>query len=537
MKQMTAFLLAMIMIATPLNALSGATSDIVQQLAKDSASSGVLSADSSGLQGPSDVPDGVSGGDWNDILALYQEARYHLTWHGPSNGYVASNPDNGWHATFKEGGARVTATGSAWSWSISPTIYGYEGNMIHLNAAPSTVSGKNRISSAFSEDFTAWYINDEKGLEHGFDIAAPPEQGAGPLVINIALETGLEPAVYPGGICFLDGNGEVALDYSELLVTDSTGAELPSELSISSDCRTITISLDDSGAAYPITIDPLLTTPVKKLTASDGAPNDLFGASVAVSGDTIVVGAYGDDGGRGSAYVFTRNNGGADYWGQVEKLTATDGAASDLFGASVAVSGDTILVGAYGDDGSQGSAYVFTRNSGGADYWGQVKKLTAKDGTNNDLFGASVAISGDIIIVGAFGDDVVGSDQGSAYVFTRNNGSAENWGMIKKLTASDGGADDYFGASVSVSGDTVTVGAYGDDSGQGSVYVFTRNNGGADYWGQVKKLNAADGAADDWFGASVSVSGDTIVVGSYGDETGQGSAYVFMRNNGGADYW
>jgi uncharacterized repeat protein (TIGR01451 family) len=288
---------------------------------------------------------------------------------------------------------------------------------------------------------------------------------------------------------------------------------------------------------------------VARLLPSDGAAGDRFGYAVAQSGDTIVVGAYADDDNgidSGSAYVFARNQGGADHWGQVAKLTATDGAAEDDFGASVAVSGDTALVGAYGDDDNgynSGSAYVFVRNQGGADAWGQVAKLAAADGAQEDLFGYAVALSGDTAAVGAYGDDDSGFASGSAYVFSRNQGGADAWGQIAKLTAADSQSLDLFGYAVALGGDTAVVGAYGDNhSGtwSGSAYVFARNHGGADHWGQVAKLTAADATATDQFGRAVAVSANTIVVGAYGDldyGDGAGSAYVFARNQGGADAW
>jgi len=293
---------------------------------------------------------------------------------------------------------------------------------------------------------------------------------------------------------------------------------------------------------------------VTKLTASDGAGDDYFGHAVSISCDTIVVGAYYDDIGandsQGSAYVFERNTTGADQWGQVTKLTAVDGVANDEFGYSVAISGDTIVVGAYGDDiganWDRGSAYVFERNKNGADLWGVMVKLTASDGAAYDHFGSGVAISGDTIVVGASDDDIgVNGDQGSAYVFERNKGGADKWGQVVKLTASDGAANDVFGSAVSISCDTIVAGAYGDDIGvndnEGSAYVFERNTTGADLWGEVVKLTASDGAAYDLFGHAVSISGDTIVVGAYGDDIGaniqQGSAYVFERNENGADQW
>ncbi len=144
---------------------------------------------------------------------------------------------------------------------------------------------------------------------------------------------------------------------------------------------------------------------------------------MSISGDTVVVGArLDDDAGidSGSAYIFGRNEGGADNWGQVAKLTASDAAGGDMFGFSVSISGDIVIVGARGTDDAgfgSGSAYVFGRNEGGSDNWGQVKKLTASDAAAGDVFGFSVSISGDTVIVGARLDDDAGNESGSAYIF------------------------------------------------------------------------------------------------------------------------
>ncbi len=324
----------------------------------------------------------------------------------------------------------------------------------------------------------------------------------------------------------------------EQKATENAGAGAPPE-GLSSD------AWDKIVAQLPPATDSLQTSEVAKLLAGDGEAYDSFGYSVAASGDTVVVGAYDDDdngSNSGSAYIFRRNQSGGDAWDQVAKLTASDGAADDAFGYSVAISGDTIVVGAYQDDDNgsdSGSAYVFGRNQGGADAWGQVAKLLASDGADNDYFGRSVAISGDTVVVGANQDDDNGSDSGSAYVFQRNQGGADAWGQVAKLLASDGADGDRFGASVAISGDTVVAGAYYDDdngSNSGSAYVFARNQGGADAWGQVAKLLASDGAIYDYFGRSVAISGDAIAIGAphYDDE---GSAYVFGRNQGGADTW
>ena len=282
-----------------------------------------------------------------------------------------------------------------------------------------------------------------------------------------------------------------------------------------------------------------LLSEVKKLTASDAQAFDEFGGSVAVSGDTAVVGATGEDPevDAGAAYVFQRDEGGANNWGEVTKLTASDAEVGDGFGISVALSGDTAVVGAFFESAggsNAGAAYVFHRDEGGGDNWGEVTKLTASDAEADAVFGVSVAVSGDTAVVGANLDNAGGRLAGAAYVFQRNEGGAGNWGEVKKLTASDTHAFLGFGLSVTVSGDTAIV------SAPVAAYVFQRDQGGADNWGEVKKLTASDAQAPDNFGVSVAVSGDTAIVGALfqnADGCCAGAAYVLQRNQGGADNW
>ena len=163
----------------------------------------------------------------------------------------------------------------------------------------------------------------------------------------------------------------------------------------------------------------------------------------------------------------------------------------------------------------------------------QSKKLLASDGVADDFFGVGVAIDGDMAIVGAKFNDDKGDASGSAYVFSRNQGGADNWGEVKKLLASDGMIQDQFGSSVSISADTAIVGAFLDDdngSGSGSAYVFSRNQGGTDNWGEVNKLIASDGTSDDQFGYSVAISGGTAVAGAFfgdGEANSSGVAYLY----------
>lgn len=296
--------------------------------------------------------------------------------------------------------------------------------------------------------------------------------------------------------------------------------------------------------------DGLTLTQVAKITAGDGQSSDFFGNTAAIYGDTLVVGAYYADNlgvtDQGAAYVYYRNLGGIEAWGQMVKLVAADGATGDTFGVATAIEADTIAIGArYADvngNGNQGAVYLFERNAGGADAWGQVKKITAIDGSAGDLFGQSVALDNETLVIGALGADVNGNtDQGIVYVYYRNLGGVDNWGQAAKLTASDGSAGDYFGWPARVDGDVLVASSSAKNNLQGAAYVFYRNQGGADVWGEVKKLIAVDGQSEDRFGYSLGVSGDIIACGAYladpGGNIDQGAVYVYQRDAAGADQW
>ncbi len=296
----------------------------------------------------------------------------------------------------------------------------------------------------------------------------------------------------------------------------------------------------DSGSAYVFEKSGDSWNQMAKLTAADGAAADYFGFSVAIFGDTVVVGAFQDDVGanldQGSAYVFVKPAGGWITATQTAKLTAADGAVNDAFGISVAITEDTVVVGAPGDDSGKGSTYVFVKPGGGWITATQTAKLTASDGAADDILGFPVAIVGDTVVVGAYLDDDNGSSSGSVYVFVKPGGGWITATQTAKLTASDGAEFDFFGFSVAIAEDTVVVGAYFDDSSKGSAYVFVKPGGGWLTATQTAKLTAADGAALDGFGYSVAIVGDTVVVGAYEDDdkgTNSGSAYVFVKPGGG----
>ncbi len=276
-----------------------------------------------------------------------------------------------------------------------------------------------------------------------------------------------------------------------------------------------------------------------KLLAFDGTAGDEFGYSVSISGDYAIVGAFWDDDNgtdSGSAYIFAPNDVDPNNWDQVAKLTASDGVAGDLFGVSVSISGDYAVVGAYGDDDNgdySGSAYIFYYNGTN---WSEQAKLLASDGAAGDYFGRSVSISGDYAVVGAYKDDANGTDSGSAYIFTPNEVDPNNWDQVAKLTASDAAASDWFGGSVSISGDYAIVGAKGDDdnfTNSGSTYIFAPNEVDPNNWDQVAKLTASDGADIDYFSYSVSISDDYAIVGArYDDDSGSNSGSVYMFGKG-----
>jgi hypothetical protein len=276
----------------------------------------------------------------------------------------------------------------------------------------------------------------------------------------------------------------------------------------------------DQGAVYYFTYNGTTWTQQQKLLASDGQTGDFFGVWVDVEGDTALIGAAGDDGVKGSAYVFTRSG---NTWTQQAKLTASDGAAGDNFGWPVSLSGDTALLGAFYDDDNgvdSGSAYVFTR-SGTA--WTQQAKLLASDGMANDIFGHGVSLYGDTALIGAQNNN---NYKGAAYVFTRSD---TTWTQQTKLVISNGTTLDQFGSYVCLKGDTALIGAGGYDGGKGTVYVFTVNG---TTWTQEQQLLASDGQAGDWFSWPLTFDGDTALIGAYLDDDNgvdSGSAYIFTR--------
>jgi hypothetical protein len=291
---------------------------------------------------------------------------------------------------------------------------------------------------------------------------------------------------------------------------------------------------------------------LKTVTDSNPAVNDYFGISVAISGENLAVGAMFDDapaGDSGSVYIFERNHGGPDNWGEVINLTAADAAAGDRFGSAMAMDGDLLVVAATQNDdhGEQsGSAYIFQRDTGGSGSWEEIRKITAGDGAPDDYFGNAVALDGGLLLVGVSASDVHGSSSGAAYLFGRDTGGTDNWGQIKKIAPNDGGTGDHFGVAVALDNNTLLVGADNDEENgfsNGSAYLFSADQGGLGNWGQAAKLLPVDmnELPGDRFGAATAVFGDRVVVGAFysNDYYGstRGSAYVFEMDHGGPMNW
>ncbi|MFW5942403.1 MAG: Calx-beta domain-containing protein [Chloroflexota bacterium] len=314
----------------------------------------------------------------------------------------------------------------------------------------------------------------------------------------------------------------------------------------------------DTGAAFIFersTPDSNDWQQVAKLTASDAQAADNFGTSVALDGDVALVGAHQEDGGpgdplpnAGAVYVYQRDHGAPDAWGEVAKLTPGDTAAGDSFGYSLALDNDTALIGAWLKDKDSdlvatGAAYIFRRDHGGPDAWGQAAKFTGAQRYGH--FGGSVALDGHTALITADNED---EGNGAGYIFQNNPDELTIWEQVARVTPDPSGGNARFGMGAALDGDTALLGAYNDSEGAnnaGAAYIFQRDWGGAGAWGQVARLIANDAQSEDWFGMDVALDQDLALVGAY-REDGEGpydphrdfgAAYVFRRDQDGPDAW
>jgi hypothetical protein len=439
----------------------------------------------------------------------------------------------GVRADFRREWVLLRADGGSLSLALMSVGYGAGARRIR-SVVP--VGRANRVTYRHGS-VAEWYASGPLGLEQGFTIDRRP-QGDRRRELTVAIGYGGNVAAERAGrsaVRFVGANGRTLFSYGGLSVTDSRGRTLHAGIAVAE--HRLLIEIVDAGASYPVTVDPFIQA--GKLTVANDFANNL-GRSVAVSGSTVVVGASSAYVGQtccpGAAYVFTQPAGGWSSTTQVAKLTASDAADGDRFGWTVAIDASTIVVGAIhatvGTNTWQGAAYVFTESNGS---WSQQQKLTASDATAYAAFGEAVALSGTTILVGSSGSN----SGGAAYVFTESNGV---WSQQTKLRGSDTKTGDYFGCAVAISGALIAVGDLGasnatsSSSYPGAVYVFTQPGGG---WSQAHteqaKLLASDASNGDQVGASVAISGSTIVAGApmgngpvYG-----GAVYMFAPPAGG----
>jgi FG-GAP repeat len=466
----------------------------------------------------------------------------------PVDGYVeANNAKHGIKARFSEKGLQIDSNKHHF------TIE-YEG----IGRAETIVKGKsvkpyakaNRVEYQ-REGVTEWYINGPLGLEQGFTLEKKPKQTKDEVLsVSLKVTGDLHAYTDPSSedISLRTSTGQTVLRYRGLVAWDSTGQQLPAWWQVNNGL--VELNVDDRGTHYPITIDPFIEQ--AKLVASDGAANDTFGRSIAISGNTVVVGAEGNDpdvtgDAFGSAYVFDLPIGG--WTGELiesAKLNSPTGTLEGhLLGHTVAIDGDTVVVGGFG---STSSAYVYVKPTiGWLGVLNPTAKLRVSDGAANDSFGASVSISGDTIVAGAFSDDIGANlDQGAAYIFEK---PTAGWASIvneqAKLLASNGVGNAQFGYAVSIHGNTVVVGAknapVSSQFGNGIAYVFEKPVTG---WAGSLTENAQlrRGALNisidtsSLFASSVDVHTDTIVVGSeriVNATLDEGRGYVYVKPESG----
>jgi hypothetical protein len=440
---------------------------------------------------------------------------------GDDGSYLANNLSQQFKTSFSVAGASITPLNNIdQTVAIRLSGLGYGDDLSPVFGEPTLETHANRIEFEYQSvnaepgSIIEWYVNNPTGLEHGFTLGEPRHRTSHDLRIALELSGDLHPRSNVPSKCveLRSVNGATVLTYNELHAFDANGVELASQMSCAE--GHIYLEVDDRNATYPVTIDPNWTQQAE-LIDPDPVNNDNFGSAIALSNDTVAVGAHQ------SCSVFIRAG---SSWSFQQKLTLPSDPLG--FGGSVALEGDTLVVGAAGDNldvNGSGAAYVFSRSG---TTWTQQQRLTASDPANNDNFGATVGISGNTIAIGATGADVgTNFGAGAVYVFVR---SGATWSQQQQLNASDSATNFGLGRALSISGNSIVAGTFDSDVVTGAAYVFVRNG---TTWSQQQRL--AQGQADDHFGCAVSIDADTVVVGAFGDDVGanpdQGSAFVFTR--------
>jgi len=516
---------------------------------------------------PAEVQASISAALGSDLPTYRAQSR------GGSTGrFRAENARHELAADFTAAGIELRHGSEVWRMAFRG--YGYGDGLGAVTAAIPRARS-NRVEYRRGA-LTEWYVNGPLGLEQGFTLNKPPRsKGAAcgtraslqeakragqaphlpaqtvsePLTIALALSGHLTATVDDNrtAMTLTDRQGHSELRYAGLRAHDADDKKLPAWLEVQGE--QLLLRVDDARASYPVVVDPWVQ--MAKLTASDGSDGDQLGWSLALDGNTVVVGApqattVGLNQHQGAVYVFVKQANGWANMTEIAKLTASDVGANDGLGTSVAISGDTVVAGAsdatLAGNSAQGAAYVYVKPASGWANMTESAKLSASDGAAGDKLGISVSISGNTLVAGAYGATISQQQQqGAAYVFVKPTSGWANMTQTAKVTASDGASSDGLGYSVSISGNTIAAGApyakVGSNSREGAAYVFVEPAGGWADMTETAKLTVSHGAPSDWVGFSVSINGDMVVAGAplttLGPNIYQGEVFVFVKPGGG----
>lgn len=382
-----------------------------------------------------------------------------------------------------------------------------------------------------------WYVKSAAGLQQGFTLTARPA-GQGPLML-VAGEVGAGDVVKAASdgqsLALVSATRRSFVTYGGLRVTDALGRRLAARIAVVR--GRIVLRIDDAGARYPLRVDPFIEQ--QEYFAPDAGKNDDFGDAVAIDGNTMVVGAPGDEDGTfygyGAAFVYTQTSPGV--WSEDQTLTGSDSDdRGDAFGSAVAVSGSTIVVGAPGAtaDGvaASGAAYVFTESGG---VWSEAQELFASDAESLALYGSALTMSGQTIVVGAWQQSIGGNLNdvwGAVYVYTPS-GPGSTWTQVTEIDGPTTNNDENgFGYSLAVSGLTLYI---GDDDltvdsqpETGAVWAYTEASS-SDNWGSdttVTELTPPSNGSD-LFGFALAAQGSTLLVGAPDADGAAGAGLVY----------
>jgi len=523
-------------------------------------------------------PEGVSPNQWKKIKQQITASKYYPQV-GKNGFYTAQNSKQGWQVQYATDGM-TTIRNNDYHIGMKLLSIG----TLPLEKVPDIEVKKNTLYYHHSPHIKEWWVNSADKIEQWFGLKTRPITGSHEIKVAIELDTNTTVTQVDNQLVFTANNGQ-KINYDRLKVWDAHGKVMPSNMQLADSSEHFNLIIDDRLATYPITIDPSFSQQ-SYLKPAVVDELDQFGSALAISGSYLVVGNVLEDSaattingdssdnsasGSGAAYIFKKD--GLD-WVQQAYLKASNAETSDQFGASVGISGNTVVVGAAYEDGDinstasnpnnneslGGAVYVFTRSG---DNWTQQAYLKPHE-NDGDLFGYSVAIDGSTIVVGSIFEDGDNSSTmeetnenasaaGAAYVFT---GFGANWSQQAYLKASNAEAGDRFGYTVAIDDDTIVVSA-NEESGDASSTINAPNNAapeaGAAYvfhrdgvnWTQQGYLKAHNAGANDRLGDAVAVDGDTVVIGAYredGDANSTleasnnnafdaGAAYVFFREN------